>query len=683
MLIRELKLTNFGIYGGEHSFDLRPVPSDRFNRPIILVTGKNGVGKTTFVEAIRLCLHGQAALGDRIGQREYDSYLLSRIHRPNNKAGSLTESEIALEFDYVGRGKKQSFKVIRHWKQQNNRVLKELFVWENEKLLSESDEQKEELLRELVPPGIADLFFFDGEKIHTLADDEKGNVLLSDTVKALLGLNMVEQLEKDLDLFITRQQMENGHAGLILEIDNFREKEDELEREIANLQISQREISNRISLFKQQVEHQEQKIAMEGGSFSRLKDEHQLQLERVDANIDLTKRQIQELCGTLMPFAIIPEMLKVVADQLEKERQYHAWQVAEEVLSQQLSKLKDDITQPGFWDGFPLIPESLERENLLIKIQNSLRHTLPERPMNDEEVILQVSDKERDALLGWIEKALDSTPHQLCELIKTLNHLQDEQKRIRATLDKVPEKETLRPLILELQNLTKQLVELEKEQDTLAEKERIATFHLERVNSQLRHLHEQVAAHTASDERVRLAARTQLALETFAENLTKEKVRRLEVEIVRRFNRLSRKENFIESARVHPNHFTLTLYRNGRVFSRSELSAGERQLLAIATLWALREVSGRPTPVIIDTPLSRLDSEHRLTMIQEYFPWVSHQVIILATDVEIDKHVKERLRPAISHVYHLADDINGSIKVEMERLEPKMNIIEAERIPIL
>ena len=57
--------------------------------------------------------------------------------------------------------------------------------------------------------------------------------------------------------------------------------------------------------------------------------------------------------------------------------------------------------------------------------------------------------------------------------------------------------------------------------------------------------------------------------------------------------------------------------------------------------------------MIIDTPLGRLDSEHRGRMIEHYFPNASHQVIVLSTDTELDKQNFEKLSPHVSHAYHL------------------------------
>jgi DNA sulfur modification protein DndD len=93
--------------------------------------------------------------------------------------------------------------------------------------------------------------------------------------------------------------------------------------------------------------------------------------------------------------------------------------------------------------------------------------------------------------------------------------------------------------------------------------------------------------------------------------------------------------------------------RNGHVVPREALSAGEKQMFAISLLWSLARVSGRPLPMIIDTPLGRLDSVHRRKLVEHYFPNASHQVIVLSTDTEVDREYFAQLRPSISHTVAL------------------------------
>jgi DNA sulfur modification protein DndD len=105
--------------------------------------------------------------------------------------------------------------------------------------------------------------------------------------------------------------------------------------------------------------------------------------------------------------------------------------------------------------------------------------------------------------------------------------------------------------------------------------------------------------------------------------------------------------------------FALSIYDpQGKLVPKHRLSAGEKQLLAIAFLWGLARVSGRHLPIAIDTPLGRLDSSHRNNLIEKYFPSASHQVILLSTDTEIAQTEYEKLKKldAIAHTYLLKYD---------------------------
>src|SRR5688500_583796 len=96
MILKRLVLQDFGLYGGLQTLELEP----QAGRPITLVGGTNGAGKTTILEAIRLCLHGRRALGPRVSQADYERYLRSRLHVADG--GAVAESAtIALEFTHA------------------------------------------------------------------------------------------------------------------------------------------------------------------------------------------------------------------------------------------------------------------------------------------------------------------------------------------------------------------------------------------------------------------------------------------------------------------------------------------------------------------------------------------------------------------------------------------------------
>ena len=95
------------------------------------------------------------------------------------------------------------------------------------------------------------------------------------------------------------------------------------------------------------------------------------------------------------------------------------------------------------------------------------------------------------------------------------------------------------------------------------------------------------------------------------------------------------------------------LDENGEEVLKDSLSAGEKQLMIIAILWALALCSQKKLPVIIDTPLSRLDSQHRTSVITTYFPNASEQIIILSTDTEIDRSYYDMIQDSIGDEFTL------------------------------
>jgi DNA sulfur modification protein DndD len=139
--------------------------------------------------------------------------------------------------------------------------------------------------------------------------------------------------------------------------------------------------------------------------------------------------------------------------------------------------------------------------------------------------------------------------------------------------------------------------------------------------------------------------------------LTTSEIQDVRDAIVRCFAQRWRKGDLVRRIEIDPSDFRVTLLdHHKRVVPKDQLSAGKKQIYAISLLWALAQVSGRPLPMVIDTPLGRLDSDHRGHLVKRYFPHASHQVIVLSTDTEIDQAYFRALGPSISRTYHLRYD---------------------------
>jgi DNA sulfur modification protein DndD len=154
-------------------------------------------------------------------------------------------------------------------------------------------------------------------------------------------------------------------------------------------------------------------------------------------------------------------------------------------------------------------------------------------------------------------------------------------------------------------------------------------------------------------------------LERFRQRVVSRHIGSLENTIWESFQHLIRKPDLIGSVKIAKEDFKITLHdRAGAVIPFQILSAGERQLLATSILWALAKVSGRPVPLIIDTPLGRLDSHHRTHIVQRYFPVASHQVVLLSTDEEINGRYFKLIQPHVGRSYLINSPESRGSKIE-------------------
>ena len=169
MILRSITLQDFGLYAGTTELDLVPRKRQGVASPIVLIGGKNGAGKTTLLEAVRLALYGRRALGTRVGQSEYDAYLRGRV----NRSAAIQSAAVALEFDYAEAGTVHRYRIRREWVVRGKNVVESLILEKDGATVTAVPrEEWHHFLQELIPPGVSQLFFFDGEKISEIADSD-------------------------------------------------------------------------------------------------------------------------------------------------------------------------------------------------------------------------------------------------------------------------------------------------------------------------------------------------------------------------------------------------------------------------------------------------------------------------------------------------------------------------------
>ena len=158
----------------------------------------------------------------------------------------------------------------------------------------------------------------------------------------------------------------------------------------------------------------------------------------------------------------------------------------------------------------------------------------------------------------------------------------------------------------------------------------------------------------------RISKYSNMALKVIKEyriELQKKKIDLLSSTITECYIKLANKKNLISRIEMDPETLDWKcLSGEGSEIPRDSLSAGEQQLMVISILWALAICSKKKLPVIIDTPLSRLDSLHRTAVITTYFPNAGEQTIILSTDSEIDEGYYNLMRENIGDEFTLEYD---------------------------
>ena len=654
MILHKLTLDNVGLFRGTQTIHLTP----NGKGPIILIGGMNGAGKTTLLDAVRLCLYGKRALGSRVSHNEYYDYLSAMIHRGPDSVIPLNRASVSLEFEYAYGGETNQYKIERAWRQDtsNPRSASEnLTISENNWLDTEFDaEHWQDRIEEFIPLGVSQFFFFDGEDIQKLADDSSHDLYLAESIKALLGLNLVERLQSDLRIYSNRLIKKDSPEPVQEEIHRVETEITTLTSSLTGMQEHTELLHTQIEKLETQITRQESRIAAEGGSYAEKQESLKLQQEQLHADIEAFESDIRDLCGELFPFALVPALLKRLEERLFKEMELDEWETRDQVLKTQNTEVLETLASEAFWNGISLSVSQIETARARIE---PLLRTQLERPetLRDFKKIRDRSPSEYGHLLEWIDACLDEVPQEFRELNDALKETQTELREVEQALQKVPAEEVLKPLVEKLSALNQKLGQLRKQDQDTEQSIRTLSYHLEvaeRKLDKLRYTQQLGEAHIQRQKRVE---NVQSVLSSYTAQLTQAKTATLSDAIVEGFNQFSHKPDRIKHVEIDPQTFAVTLYdTHNRPLLKEELSAGEKQIYTTALLWALAKTSGKALPMILDTPLGRLDSSHRQLLVEHYFPYASHQVVLLSTDTEVEGDLCSLLEPHISHTFHLA-----------------------------
>ncbi|EGQ8049096.1 DNA sulfur modification protein DndD [Vibrio parahaemolyticus] len=647
MLITKLTLNNFRVFRGVHEIDLRPAPArlskngpiEGTERPIILFGGLNGAGKTSILTAVRLALFGRQSFSQVLSNGEYVEALSELIHKGVGHGGVQDNASIELEFKYSQNGEENTYKVIRGWK----RGKKDSLCLEKDgiQIPELNYEQCQGFLNELIPTGIADLFFFDGEKIAELAEDESGTVLKT-AVRRLLGLDVIAKLKSDLNIFLKKQGSSALSQSLKEEMDSLDEQRISHERNAEKLRGEADIVDAQIELVSRDILSLENKLSQNGGAWAKTREDEQQKVDSLLKEKVELEKQIRMEMETSLPFALAPNAMQRLQTQIKQEQQIKKKQNFGNELDSFLETLRSKY--PSF-----------DTEMAQSAIADSFKAHVGE--FDSAELLLDISDRQANTIDYQLSNLARESFSRFDEARVRLQKVEEEIDNASNNIARAPEQEQVQELFADVRALDKKKEKLIIEYHALLEEAKRELRQALETARQIQKLHDKNKDQSNKDQSISNAQSSILLLEKFGEQLTKARVNQLENEFVQSYKKLARKEDLQLTASINPATFDVELVdEHGIKINRKAMSAGEKQIYAISILEALGRTSGRKLPIIIDTPLGRLDSHHRDKLVENYFPTASHQVVILSTDTEIDRNYTSLIQDDIARTYEICFD---------------------------
>lgn len=659
MKILGLTVYNFGLFRGRHHFDFAPaIDAKGARQNLVAVSGANGVGKSTLFQAMSLGLHGALSLRDPMSRQDYQHFLLSRLHRSNDLGLVVVSQEayVALQFEYVQSGRLLQVEVKRQWFLEGGKVSEELSVLCNQQPPDVARGDEQHWLNELVPPGVAALCFFDAEKLDDLAGSKQPDSFVRDALDRLLGLDLVDKLLADLDRYLALRGGSSANVeSLRLQALEQGRKVAELDGEIGVLRAEILDCEQEAERLRGELTAQEGLLAAEGGLYAARRNALKDRLAENERESRHVLAQIETLCNGLLPFCLAPELCRQLEERLLAEAGRQSEEETSNLWQERVASLQAKLQADKFWQGLELSPQV--RQTLTKRLLKELGKEMASRAGDAPRIVHNLSAPERERMIGWIREALDSVPAQIKQLGAESRALQGEARKLARDIKRAPDDDALKPIQREIERLQSDARKLQALRLTHSEKIGSLQYRRDEHERRLKRLDEQLSQARSNEERLNFAERSKKALVDYKRGLLAQRVAALEESFLADFNRLCRKEHLLSAATIDPATFRVELRgANGAQLQVTELSAGERQLYALAWLQALRRVSGRQLPLAIDTPLARLDEHHRARLVNNYFPEVGEQVLLFATTAELDADLLLELKPQLARLYELRQD---------------------------
>lgn len=669
MYFTSITITNLFSYYGKQSIRF---PEPQANCNITLIMGRNGFGKTSFINSMKMLFAAESEEIRRTVQRKRLPTPKQFVMGITNEWWGILNRKAKLEDETNTCSIAASWHgddgmevhAIRKWtldfkKDDYESILKITHPWEGEL----TGDKAEQFLESRLPRSYIPFFFFDGEEVQAIA--ESNDTQNIETMELLLNIKPVENMQHALIDLMRSWKRKASNA--------------EQEKELNDKERKKAEKEDQIKVYKEKLENIEYELA-----------ENEYQQKQIDA-------QLRRLRGSSSKETEIK--LKKDQEKLEKERRERMEQLATYWKRDAFLTMNIPLHQKLMKKLEPLLSSNVgEQQQLLNAVQQRLFamfETIPfptprlqkgqvrfyKKRIETELAALNVTDMPVDSFDISYERSLKLYKQlslygkgnnlyqdmlaQINQVVDANANMQEIDKKLKITggLTEKNQEEYER-LMQEDEKVKDAWRNIERDKINYENQLHLLEKDITRIQREIDLLDSGLQKSKEKTRQVNFAKNLKEALEEVKRRLREQKCKELENGLNKYLPLLLTSNMLIKKIKVNENFEQTYKDKDGNDVGMSTISAGMKQLVATALLWSLKEASGRKLPVIIDTPMGRIDRSHQKNLLENYYPSVAEQLILLPTDSEIDKEKYQVLKPYLCQEYYLdnPDGQSSSIK---------------------
>lgn len=658
MRISRIKLNNFRQFYGQVDIDLMTYD----DKNIILVGGKNGYGKTNFLISIVWCLYGEKiTMIDDSFKREvqketnYQKFIKQSLNWSSKEEGnSIFSVEIHFdEVDYPANIKVSDNKIIVLRKFNALKIEENLSILNSQglELFAEQDDKVSFINDYLIPLEAAKFVFFDAEKIASWAElstKDEGNVL-NDALGKLLGLDLFESLKDDITSYCNGLKKEGANTNVKEQIINT-----EKAIELNNDKIE--EIDLKSALNDAGIKDLKEKIREYQNYLNQNSKKETTSLNREDIYNELNqliekKRDVEKRFNELIelaPLAILGGKIEEVIEKIDYQIIASAEKENNEIIIKKLDKFIEKLFNqpPEPSDGSMTFKNKVFYSEKAQSLLNDLFEVA--KTDNNLEYELDLNNADKELIYNTSQALSQNSKELFVSTISEFNSIQisiSEKEKQLKIIDSDLEDESILEIISKKEESERKLEKIIGENGALENQKEKLLKENTRLGQHYNILIQKSSGNQVIKRKLSVANKFIDSLQSFINDQKRSKKEALANTLLSELRKLMHKmqrteKNFIEDSRIDilpdGKGLKVTILDNlGNEIPKESFSTGEKQIYISCLIKAILSESVQSFPIFIDTPLGRLDHEHIESILKKYYPDLSSQVVLLATNNEV------------------------------------------------